>query len=193
MDATYLMSNFFNISSKFALYINIGLLSSLILIHPQTRAWAVNTEEEVDISADHMHLNIESGNSVYTGNVKVSQGKLVLTGDKITVQQNNNAVDQITVIGKPARYNHVTDDGEIVTAESEQMVYKAVDKELVLTINATLKQPDHSVSSQKIIYNTEKRIIVAGDKNEPKSSDAGTSGNRVNITLTPKKKPSTQE
>ena len=69
------------------------------------------------------------------------------------------------------------------------MVYQASQNKLVMTINAILKQPDHRVSSQKIIYDTEKRIIMAGDKKDTGSSDAdtGTDNNRVNITLTPKK------
>jgi len=193
MGNTYLMSNFYCQTSKFIFRINIRFLIALLLLCCQPNVWAANAEEEVLISADHMHLNIESGNSVYTGNVKVSQGQVVLTGNKITVQQVDNVVEKITVLGKPARYNHVTEDGETITAESEQMVYKAFDNELVLTINAKLEQPDHKVSSQKIIYDTEKRIIVAGDKNKQDTTDTGINKNRVNITLTPKKQTSTQK
>jgi len=193
MDNTCLMSNFYCQTSKFVFRINIRFLITLLLLCCQSNVWAANAEEEVLISADHMHLNIESGNSVYTGNVKVSQGQVVLTGNKITVQQVDNVVEKITVLGKPARYNHVTEDGETITAESEQMVYKAFDNELVLTINAKLEQPDHKVSSQKIIYDTEKRIIVAGDKNKQDTTDTGINKNRVNITLTPKKQTSTQK
>jgi lipopolysaccharide export system protein LptA len=193
MDNTYLMSNFCYQTSRAIFRIKIRLLITSLLLCCQSNVWATNAEEEVLISADHMHLNIESGNSVYTGNVKVSQGEVILTGNKITVKQINNVVEKITVLGKPARYNHVTEEGETITAESEQMVYKAFDNELVLTINAKLEQPDHKVSSQKIIYDTEKRIIIAGDKGKHDPADTGTNNNRVNITLTPKKQTSTQE
>ncbi len=193
MGNTYLMSNFCCQTTKFVFRINIRFLITLLLLCCQSNAWAANAEEEVLISADHMLLNIVYCNIVYTGNVKVSQGQMVLTGNKITVQQVDNVVEKITVLGKPARYNHVTIDGEIITAESEQMVYKAVDNELILTINAKLEQPDHKVSSQKIIYDTEKRIIVAGDKNKQNTTDTGSNNNRVNITLTPKKQTATQE
>ena len=155
--------------------------------------WAADLNEKVQINADYMHLNIESGNSVYTGNVNISQGDLVLAGDKIIVQQDNNAIKRITVTGKPARYTHVTDNGEPIAAESEKMVYDANQNKLVMTVNAILKQPDHRVSSQKIIYDTKKRIIVAGDKKESKASATSTDSNRVNITLTPKKPPSATE
>ena len=95
--------------------------------------------------------------------------------------------EKITVSGKPAHYNHITEKGESIQAESEQMVYTASESKLVMTGNANLKQPDHQVSSQKIIYDTQKNIVIAGDKSE--SSTGTDSSQRVNITLTPKKDP----
>ena len=95
--------------------------------------------------------------------------------------------------GKPAHYNHVTKDGQNIQAESERMVYTASQNKLVMTIDARLKQPDHQVSSQRIVYDTLKKIVVAGDKNGSPSTDIGSnSKQRVNITLTPKKEPATK-
>jgi len=61
-----------------------------------------------------------------------------------------------------------------------------------MTVNANLKQPDHQVSSQKIVYDTEKKIVIAGDKGSTTSTESGTS-QRVNITLTPKKDPAKEQ
>ena len=162
-----------------------------LLLCVQTNTFAAETEstqpvEKILINADHMKLNIESGNAIYTGNVKISQGALVLTGDKVTLEQANDVLERITVIGKPAHYNHVTETGESIQAESEHMVYNASQNKLVMTINAKLLQPDHKVSSQKITYDTDKRIVIAGDKNDT-STDSSDINQRVNITLTPKK------
>ena len=141
-----------------------------------------------------MRLNIESGYSVYTGSVKITQGELKLTGDKVTIQQSNDEVERITVTGKPAHYNHVTEKGENIQAESEHMVYTASQNKLVMTVNAKLKQPGHQVSSQKIVYDTEKKIVIAGDKKGSSAADEGSDQNqRVNITLTPKKGSVTEE
>jgi len=154
----------------------------------QSYSHADEAVEKIFINADHMVLNIESGDSVYTGNVKISQGELVLTGDKVTLESSDNEMERMTVIGKPARYNHVTEKGETIEAESEHMVYIASENKLVMTINAKLKQPDHKVSSQKITYDTQKKIVIAGDKSKPSFNDTDTDPKqRVNITLTPKK------
>ncbi len=167
-------------------------LSGLLLL-TQVVSGATEPMEKIYIESDHMRLNIETGYSVYTGNVKISQGELKLTGDKVTVQQSNDEIERITVTGKPAHYNHVTKEGENVQAESERMVYTASQNKLVMTINARLIQPDHQVSSQKIIYDTLKKIVIAGNKNNSSTGDiAPDSNQRVKITLTPKEEPATK-
>ncbi|GMR01291.1 MAG: lipopolysaccharide transport periplasmic protein LptA [Gammaproteobacteria bacterium] len=167
-------------------------LAGLSLFCTQMIARAEEPVEKIYIDADHMQLNIETGYSVYTGNVKITQGELKLTGDKVTLQQSNDEIERITVTGKPAHYNHVTEKGENIQAESEHMVYTASQNKLVMTINAKLKQPDHQVSSQKIVYDTKKKIIIAGDKNGSSSDSGSNTNQRVNITLTPKKEPVTE-
>ncbi len=158
-------------------------LAILLTLLTQGKSWGFNNSEKIHIDADHMNANIKSGHSVYTGNVRVRQGKLLLTGDKIIVQQNNNEVELITVIGKPAHYNHVTEKGEIIKASSEKMVYTASKNQLVLTINAKLNHPEHKISSQKITYNTLTKVAIAGGQGP--TGKQGTD-ERVKITLTPK-------
>jgi len=164
-----------------------NLLTGLLLFFLQTSSWATESVEKIFIDADHMHLNIESGYSVYTGNVKISQGELVLTGNKMTLEQNDSGIERMTVTGKPAHYNHITEKGENIQAESEHMVYTASKNELVMTINAKLQQPDHQISSQKIVYDTLNKIVIAGDNDTTSNTD--TDSDRVKITLTPKKEP----
>ena len=176
-----------------------SLMLGCLLMLSLNSSWADNNKgnrnaplEKIHVSADHMQLNIETGYSVYTGNVKISQGELVLTGDKVTLKSDKEEVERMTVTGKPARYNHVTDKGETIEAESESMVYTASEHTLVMRGNAKLQQTDHKVSSQLITYDTLKKIVIAGTKDSIDSSSTGSTGekkddSRVNITLTPKK------
>lgn len=139
--------------------------------------------EKIRIKSDYMKMNLNTGVSVYTGNVKIEQGDLVLTGDRVTLKQQKNEIEKITVDGNPARYHHVTKNGESVMAQSQKMVYIAAENRLIMTENASLEQPDHKVSSQKIVYDTLNRIVMAGEASD---SNAPNEQQRVNITLTPK-------
>ncbi len=170
----------------------ISLLTiGLLTIGPQTTVWAnspdQNPIEKITIDADRMLLNMETGESIYTGNVRITQGELVLTGDKVTLQQSNNELESLTVIGKPARYSHVTKKGEPIKAQSEHLVYIANQNKLVMTTNASLQQSEQQVSSQLITYDTLKGIIIAGDNNAASNLSGSGKPQRVNITLTPKK------
>jgi len=123
-------------------------LMGLLMLNIFNYAWANDLPDKIFITADHMKMNIETGDSMYTG--------------------------------------HVNETGETIEAESEHMVYTASKNTLVMTTNAHLKQPDHQLSSQKIVYNTEKKIVMAGsDKNTPGIDSQPTGNQRVNITLTP--------
>lgn len=141
--------------------------------------------EKIAISADHMQMDIESGDSSYFGHVRISQGQLLLTGDTVTLEQGNDEIERLTVTGNPARYNHVTEKGEKIEAESKTMVYTASKNQLVMTDDARLTQPDSTLKSQKIVYDTEKKIVIAGDKPTGWSDDTE-ENQRVNIILTPK-------
>jgi len=153
---------------------------------------AAEIVEKTFIDADHMHMNIISGKSVYTGNVKISQGELVLTGDKVTVERSSEEIERITVIGKPAKYNHITEAGESIKAQSEHMLYIANQNKLIMTINAHLQQPDLKLSSQKITYDTEKKIVIAGGSEGAAAANKTKQTQRVNIVITPKKSPAVQ-
>ena len=145
------------------------------------------TPEKIHISANSMNMNVDTGNSIYSGDVKITQGQLVLTGDTVTIVQIENQIDKIIVVGKPASYTHVTQSGEAVHATSKRMVYIESKSRLTLTGDAVLEQPAHTVKSQKIVYDTKLRTVAAGKKPPTGKKGASNQQNtgRVNITLTP--------
>ncbi len=161
---------------------------SLFIFPALTRAAEI--VEKIFIDADHMHMNITSGKSVYTGNVKVSQGEMVLTGDEVILKNSDEEVERLTVLGKPVRYKHVTEAGETIKAQSEHMLYMANQNKLIMTINAQLHQPELKLSRQKITYDTKKKIVIAGADDGTTATGTKTKQTqRVKITLTPKKPP----
>ncbi len=166
------------------------LLFSLIQASPAASAGEEHEPlaEKIFINADSMKMNIETGSSVYTGNVKITQGELVLTGDTVTILQKNDLVERIVVVGQPASYIHVTESGDPIHATSKKMIYIASRNRLTLIDDAKLTQPEHTVKSQRIVYDTNLRTVVAGvaAPGSKKTTLATPEHERVNITLTPK-------
>lgn len=138
--------------------------------------------DEVQIQADYMKLDLETGSSTYRGNVSIIQGTIKLTGDKITITRKDNEIRDIQVDGNPARFLQDENTDNKVHATSGHMKYTAQANRLVMTIDASLEQSDRTVESQRIVYDTQNKVIIAG-----KDSSSDHKGDRVNITLTPKK------
>ncbi len=136
----------------------------------------LSSQEPIHIYADYMKYELKSGISTYTGNVRVTQSDIELTGDKVIAVQKDNVLKSITVTGSPATYRQLSDDGEYIKAQSMQMEYQAAQSRLVLSNKARLEQAGSVMESDQIIYDTINEVVIAGDDNADK---------RVNITITP--------
>ncbi len=134
------------------------------------------TNAPVNIYADYMKYEIQSGISQYKGNVRVTQNEIELTGDKVIVLQKDKLLKNITVTGSPATYRQLSEDGNYINAQSMQMEYQAENNRLILSDKARLEQAGSVMESDQIIYDTIQEVVIAGDDKANK---------RVNITITP--------
>lgn len=154
------------------------MLSYTALARAGSDTPATATTDLVYIRADNMKYDMKSGVSSYTGDVHITHSGMELSGDTVTVKQQGEEIEHMTVTGNPARYRQTADNGETIVAESLEMTYSTTRNQLILTDNARLEQAGQIVESQRIIYDTAKEVVIAGQINPQ---------DRVNITLTPKK------
>lgn len=141
--------------------------------------------DEIQIRADYMKFDLETGSGIYEGNVSIIQGSIQLSGDKVVISRDPNNINEISdieITGNPARYQQDGNTANKVNAASQHMKYSTRESRLVMTDNARLEQSDHVVESQLIVYDTAKKVMIAG-----KEGLERVPGERVNITLTPKK------
>ncbi len=147
-----------------------------------TSSLLANAGEKILIRADSMQLDINTGESVYRGNVSFTQGTIKLKGNQITVSNENGDLRHVKIEGTPARYSDNNPEAQ-VTARSQYMDYNVANSQLSMRGAARLEQGDRIVESDHILYDTEKKLILAGQT----TGATGEPGQRVNITLTPKK------
>jgi len=135
-----------------------------------------DSTKPINIQADSAEINDDTGISTYRGNVKITQGSTVLTGDTVILETANKKVKKIISEGKLSTFKQTTDDGRKINAEAEKMVYNITGNKIVLTKNAKLTEAGNTFASDKITFYTDKEIVTAGSS----------SGNdRVNITVFP--------
>jgi len=157
------------------------LTFSLMMYAPTGLAITSAQGKDIQVQANYMKFDMETGNSTYQGNVKISQGNIKINGDKVVIQRRQNKIQQINIDGQPARYSQNGDNKNTIHASSQHMKYIANKNRLIMTVDAHLQQPNHTINSQRIVYDTKNKIVIAG------SNKKNQQGGRVNITLTPKK------
>ncbi|QMU62461.1 MAG: lipopolysaccharide transport periplasmic protein LptA [Gammaproteobacteria bacterium] len=135
-----------------------------------------DSTKPINIQADSAEINDATGISTYRGNVKITQGSTILTGDIVILETANKKVQKIISEGKLSTFKQTTDDGRKINAEAEKMVYSITGNKIVLTTNAKLTEAGNTFASDKITFYTDKEIVTAG---------SSTGNDRVNITVFP--------
>jgi len=154
----------------------------LLALLPLT-AWGLDADRDqpINIEADQASLNDKTGFSVYEGNVRLQQGTLVFTGNKMTVQLTDKQLDTIILTGTLATYVQ-RPEGKVVDqhAEAERIEYYALDERVILLRKARIwESGDEEFRSDRIVFNLKTDTVNAGG--------GGDSG-RVHITLQPRDK-----
>jgi lipopolysaccharide export system protein LptA len=136
------------------------------------------------IESNQAELDEQRGVSIYTGNVRVTQGTLVLTGEHMTVYNDGEHLDRMILLGTPATYRQRPDGkDEDMRAEALRMEYHAEPERVILLEKAVAWQGENSFRSDRIVYQVRQDRVEAG---------ATEGGQRVHIILQPRPKPEGQ-
>jgi lipopolysaccharide export system protein LptA len=120
----------------------------------------------------------KTGISTYSGAVRIQQGSLVISADKITIHtKTDSSVEKIIAVGSPARFQQQPDvDQSLITAMADSITYVPDDDRLLLIKNASIEQDGQVMKAPKIDYDLVKEIMKAKQSN----------GSRVDIFIPPK-------
>lgn len=158
------------------------VLVTLILLATGPRAALAltgDTTQPIHIDANTADYDDKTGVSIYRGNVRLIQGSMVLTGDKITITAPGQKLQKIVAEGSKDRlstFKMLRDDGEAVYAEAEFMEYDLGKNQILLLRHAWVEQGGNKIASDRILYDTVKETVDAGDV---------TQGSRVKMIITP--------
>ena len=145
-----------------------------------TQALPDDREQPINISADKAQKNDKKGIMIYQGDVVITQGSIKMTGDKITIYNNNGDIEKIIAEGRPARFKQKPDlQSEDVIARGNTLNYNLNKESLLLEGDALLKQDGRTTNSNKITYDMKSTVVNAGDSS---------SNGRVEMVIKPSKK-----
>ena len=159
----------------------LGVL--LLACAPPLLALTGDREKPIELEADSAEIDERTGVSVYTGNVRVTQGSTQLLADRLTVTQGVDG-DELVAEGRPARFSQLP-DGKPQPVEGEALTirYHTGEEVVVLTGDAEVRQSGDRFASQRIVYESATDTVRGGQ-----ASPGAQPGDRVKITIQPREK-----
>lgn len=164
------------------------LLILLLLCAPFGHAEHADRDKPINIDADQVVIDDARQISTFTGKVQMTQGTMVIRGDKIVVVQDREGFKHGTAYGHTASYRQKREGlNEYVEGYAERIVYDTHADTVDFYVQARVKRSLDEVRGEHITYNSKTEIFQADDKDATSSN--GPPG-RVHAVLHPKSKSS---
>jgi lipopolysaccharide export system protein LptA len=140
----------------------------------------------IHLEADQVIMDDAKQISTFTGNVRLSQGTLLLRGDKIVVEQDKEGFKHATAYGHTAEFRQKREGlDQYVEGYGGRIEYDTRTDTLNLYEKARLKRNQDEVSGDHITYSAKTEIFRV-DSSAPGSGDVPPQ--RVRAVLQPKEK-----
>ena len=150
-----------------------------LLMSPTLPTLGSDAEQVLQISANRSEYNDAEQRQSLFGDVVIEQGNLLIKADEITVYLKEGEPIRLEAQGSPIRYQQKNAQGEVLSGQSQQIVYDIDTGQLSLRGDAQLESPRQKLQSDTIDYNINTRSTIASGGDQ-----------RVNILIKPEKQAS---
>ena len=135
-----------------------------------------HADEALELEADSASYNNETGVAIYHGNVKISQGDIVLKGDVVEVHTVDDEVSKLIATANPSRLIR-RDEQNAIEAEAQRIEYKMAEGIVDFLGKVKIKDAGKLLTGDHAIYDIQKKTIDMKKKE-----------NRVKLIIQPKAK-----
>jgi len=162
-------------------YSLLALLMSILAVLLPTTALALpdDRRQHISIESDYAERNDQTGQTVYRGNVVISQGSVLIEAEQIILHFENSKVVRIECDGKPASYQQTPEiNAPVMIARADHIDYLPADNSIALKSKAMLSRDGTIIRGDSIDYDIDKQTWKA------KGSDLGEQ-KRIQLVIPP--------
>lgn len=175
------------ITVRFNLMRVLILSLSLLSFTDQASAEAADRDKPIDLEADSVKVDDAKQISIYTGDVILTQGTLVIHADKLTVREDQEGFQHSTSLGNPTTFKQKREGkNEYMEGSAQRIEYDGRMDKVRLYTKAWVKRGEDIVHGDYIMYdaNAEYAEVIGGGN----QSTSGTPAGRVRAIIQPKNK-----
>lgn len=166
---------------------SIILLLGLLFAGP-VLAERADRDKPVHLEADRATVENATRTSVFTGNVVLTQGTLIIRADKMVVKEDSSGFRHATAFGNPVSFQQKRDGrDEYIEGWSERMEYDGKADKVQLFKKARLKRGPDEVEGDYISYDAVSEFFQVTGNNEKTGTQVNPAG-RVRVVIQPKSK-----
>lgn len=165
------------------------LLAALLLLYTSTGfAERADRDKPLHLSSDQMLIDDAQQISTFTGNVQLTQGTMLIRGDKIVVVQDKEGYKHGTAYGNTASFRQKREGlDEYVEGYGERIEYDTRAGTVDFYVQARVKRNLDEVRGEHITY-SEKTEIFQVNVNDNGADTGNAPPKRVHAVLQPKPK-----
>lgn len=154
-------------------------LLALMLAIPAL-ALVSDKDQPIQIESDSAEYREPEGLTIYIGNVRLTQGSILIQADRITLRDSEGELAMLVAEGAPAAFEQTVNvAGDRVIAQSNHMEYNRLEAILTLSEDARLtQQGGTTLSGNQIVYDVQRHVLRATSQGE-------SSQDRVRVTIPP--------
>lgn len=169
------------------------LLGGMLLAYAPAACLAERADRNkpVHLESDQVSIDDINQTSVFTGNVVLTQGTLVIRGAKIVVVQDKNGFKHGTATGQLASFRQKREGlDEYVDGYGERIEYDTGSEIMEIFGQARVKRGQDDVRGEHITYNSKTEIfqVNSTESGNTASTSQLHSGQRVRAVIQPKDK-----
>lgn len=159
-------------------------LLALLLSSFKAFALPEDQDQPIYVSADRATMNEITGIAVYTGDVEIRQGTMILIGARVEMHRDaQGSISRIIATGSPAQFQQQASANQPLTrAYGLRMDYSVAAQTVTITEQARVTQDADEFTGDRIVYDMSKSVVDAF-----RSEAQG--GQRVQMVIQPKATP----
>jgi lipopolysaccharide export system protein LptA len=152
---------------------------TLWLIAPGVQALDTDKDQPIQVQADRIEANQQTGVVTYRGHVHFARGDIDIHADSVEVRQHGEALHSILASGTPVRFHQRdTQAGKEIRGTAARVDYRADRREITLTGEARLEQNGDVFEAATVHYRLDEGDVRA---------EGGAGQQRVQALLTPRR------
>lgn len=142
--------------------LEVGVLLTLVLAAAPVLALESDRQQPMQIKSDRFESGMKEDVTVLTGNVRITQGSLVVNAARADITQAKGEVSRAVLTGAPATLKQQVEGGGELNASAQTIDYQLAEENVELRGNVILERPQGTLRSEKVVYSVKTGKLAAG-------------------------------